>query len=88
VDKAGERRLVQIVQHISQFLVARPPESESGSVGLSQRGYERVAVFLADLAILVSMAAVEARLLGHDGFLGSMSELCIVRLFETEGGVI
>jgi hypothetical protein len=64
----GERRLIEIMQHVSQFFVARPPGSESGSIGLPQRAYERVAMLLADFAVLVSMTAVDTRLLCHDGF--------------------
>jgi hypothetical protein len=70
----GERWLVEIVQHVSQFLVARSPGSESGPIGLPQRGYERIAVLLADFAVLVSMTGVEAGLLCHDGFHGFMNE--------------
>jgi hypothetical protein len=74
VDQMGERWLVEIVQHVSQFLVARSPGSESGPIGLPQRGYERIAVLLADFAVLVSMTGVEAGLLCHDGFHGFMNE--------------
>jgi hypothetical protein len=74
VDQMGERWLVEIMQHVSQFFVARSSRSESGSIRLAQRRYERIAVLLADFAILVSMTAVEARLLCHDGFFGSIEE--------------
>ena len=74
LDQMGERRLVEIMQHVSQFLIARPPRSEPGSVGLAQRGYERIAVLLADFAVLVSVTAVEAGFLRHDGFLCLMRE--------------
>ena len=70
MDQMGERWLVEIMQQVSQFFVARPPRSESGSIGLAQRGYERIALFLADFAVLVSMTVVEARLLCQHGFLG------------------
>ncbi len=69
VDKTGQRWLIEIMQHVSQFFVARSPRSESGSIGLPQRGYQRIAVLLANFAVLVSMTAVDARLLCHDGLL-------------------
>ena len=72
-----ERRLVEVVQNICQSFIARPPRSESGPIGLTQCGYERIAMFLADSAVLVSMAAVESRLLCHDRFLGSMGKSAI-----------
>jgi hypothetical protein len=65
MDQMAERRLIEVVQHVSQFLVARPPRGESGSIGLAQRGYERIAVLPTDFAVFVSVAAVEVRLLCH-----------------------
>ncbi len=84
MDQMAERWLVEIMQHVSQFFVARPPRSESGSIGLAQCGYERIAVFLADFAVLVSVTAVEAGFLRHDGFLCLWMSACLlIRDFET-----
>ena len=69
-----ERRFVEVVQQVLQFFVTGTPWRESGPVGLAQRGYERIAVLPGDFAVLVSVAVVEARLLCHRGFLGSMNE--------------
>jgi hypothetical protein len=65
VDQMGQGWLIEIMQHVSQFFVAT---GESGSIGLPQRGYERIAVLLANFAVLVSMTAVDTRLLCHDEF--------------------
>jgi hypothetical protein len=70
----AKRRLVEVRENVCQSFIARPPRSESGPIGLTQCGYERIAVFLADLAVLVSMTALEARLLCHHRFLGSMGK--------------
>ena len=69
-----ERRLVEVVQNICQSFIARPPRSVFGPIGLTQCGYERIAMLLSDFAVLVSMAAVEFRLLCQDRFLGSMGK--------------
>ena len=74
VDEMCQRRLIEIMQHVFQFFVARTPWSKSGSIGLTQCGYERIAVLLADFAILVSMATVETGVLCHDNFLGAVGE--------------
>jgi hypothetical protein len=74
VNQMRERRLIKLVQHIFQFFVARPPRSKSGPIGLTQRGYQGIAVLLADFAILVSMTAIETGVLCHDDFLGAMGE--------------
>jgi hypothetical protein len=67
-----ERRLVELVQQVLQFFVSGTPWRESDPIGLAQRGYERIAMFLGDFTILVSVAVVEARLVCHRGFLGLM----------------
>ncbi|MGC1861652.1 MAG: hypothetical protein WA733_11125 [Methylocystis sp.] len=52
------------MQHVAQFLVAGPPGSESGPVGLTQRANERIAMLPAEVTILLSMA-VPLRCNGH-----------------------
>lgn len=68
MDQMAEGCLIEIVQHVAQFFVARPPGSEPGSISLAQRGYERIAMFFADFAVLVSVTAVEAGFFRHDCF--------------------
>ena len=47
------------MQHVAQFLVIVAPVSEVKSISLPQRTYQRIAVFAADLADLISMSRVE-----------------------------
>ena len=51
--------LFYLVQHVAQFLVAVAPLSEVGSVTLTQRTYQRMAMLAADLAVFVSMSRVD-----------------------------
>ena len=73
-----QRLLIEIMQHVFQFFVSRPSprpsRSEASSIGLTQCGYECIAVLFADFAILISMAAIEPHVLWHNDFLGSMGE--------------
>ena len=67
-----QRLLIEIMQHVFQFFVSRPSRSEASSIGLTQCGYECIAVLFADFAILISMAAIEPHIRWHNDFLGSM----------------
>jgi hypothetical protein len=54
--------VVELKQNVTQLVRFRIPRSETLSVNLAQRANEGVAVLVADFAILVAMAIVEARL--------------------------
>src|SRR6478752_2818557 len=63
----AERCLVQLMQDLAEFSRIRITGSKTLAVDLAQRTDQRVAVLLADRAILVPVAMIQARFL--HGFL-------------------
>ena len=63
--KLAERRLVQLMQNVTQLLGCGITGGEALAVDLAQRADKRVAVLVADFAIMVAVAIVET-CLAHD----------------------
>src|ERR1700675_3507506 len=58
--KLAQRRIVEVGQNVAQLLGRGITGGETWAVNLAQRTDEGVAVFVADFAILVAVAIVEA----------------------------
>src|ERR1700712_2518422 len=59
VDQLAQRVLIHRSEHVRELLFRLSCRGERGSINLAQRTHERVAVFAADLAVLVAVTSLQ-----------------------------
>ena len=59
MDKAGQRWLIQLMEHVTKLSLAATAAREALTIGFPQRADQRVAVLAADLAAPVAMPGID-----------------------------